>query len=277
MQASAPGCFGLRPLRNLAAVLSIAVSLSACLSVPAAQTDAMVTATDAVKTAADTILSQLNAAEKRVLIDSIAKAGAADFVPKDAALYSTLDTVAPNTAILKGGVEALSAYAALVQSLAEGGSAAAEASQIKAIVDNVSGLPGISAGTTAAFTALLPVVNQGLVIGGRLRARSTVAAGKDKVHDLIAALRDATAQMFEVLTYPLYIAHKSGTPPPDIAALRVKLSDYVVLLDRLQETFDRLADAYANPNDAMSMTALVQASAELSADAKIVRTAFGAL
>jgi hypothetical protein len=58
---------------------------------------------------------------------------------------------------------------------------------------------------------------------------------------------------------------------------RVALSNYVVLLDRLQDTFDKLNDAFQRREDSISLVALSQATGELAADTKIVQQAFASL
>jgi hypothetical protein len=252
----------------------LAIILSGCLSVPVAETDAMATATDAVASTSDILIGQLNTAEKQILLQKAKlKTDAYTFVLEDAALYATLDTFAPETAQFKAAIDILKNYAGLIKSLVEGQNASAEGDQIKTIIDNVSAIPGVGPEFKAAVGAFLPLVDKALLAGSRAEARDLVARGRPAVTALIGALKAGTPAMFRELVAGSFAARASF----DSEKARVQFSNYVILLDRLQATFDRLADAFANPTSPTTLATLAQATGELVADAKLVQQGLAAL
>ena len=274
---------GWRFASALACIAGLAISLSACLTVPTAQTDAMVAATNDVASASDTLFADLNTEEKQLTIRKT-NADPNVFVPADAVLYSTLGTYAPETAHFYAAISVLKNYAILVQSLAEGKSATAEANSIKTTVDNLSAvgkaaLPGFSAeiaSLDAAAGAFAPLVEKALAVRTAGQARELVQEGATPVKDTIDALRAATPAMFGLL----YAKNKPAITQvdfPERDKARIRLSDFVVLLDRLQDAFDKLNQAFQNPSDPATATALAQASGELAADVKIVQQTLSAL
>jgi len=257
---------GWRFLRTLGCVATLTISLSGCLTVP---------------TASDTLLAQLNAAEKQLLIKH-ANPGPSGFNPDDAALYATLDTYAPATGRFHAALTILKDYAALIKSLVEGQAATAQANAIKTTVDNISTLGAVAPQIAAQVTAIdavvgafTPVVAKALTIRTQAQARDLVAQGAKPVRETITALRNATPAMF-VLLMAAGNAQSSGSAP-DRGKARVALSNYVVLLDRLQETFDKLNDAFQHRSNSISAVALAQSTGELAADVKIVQQAFASL
>ena len=256
-------------------LVAIAATLSACLSAPLAETNAFATATDAVKSASDVLLGDLNAAEKNLRIRQIDKGGGQfTFVVANAPLYSTLDTFAPDTAKFKAAIDILKSYAYLIRALVDGSRSAEAHEHINSLVANVSGLLGTKE-FGAAAAALSPLIEKVLLARSRAEAAILVARGKPAIHALIAAIKDATPAMFRLL-----VADAFGTlspQPVDTEKVRVALSNYTVLLDRLQETFDRLADAFARPSNDITLAALAQKTGELIADARVVQQTLAAL
>lgn len=248
----------------------LAAFLASCMSVPLAETGAMVKAVDAVKTAGDVLIGELNAAEKQAHLLA-AKPSPNDFEPRDAVYYSTLDTVAPRTARFKAAIEILKSYADLINGLVQGTGTDAAQEQLQSIWKNLSTVLGLP-GTQSVIATLSPLIKRALLAQSQAEARALVLEGAPAIHNLIGALRDATPAMFEILVASSY-------KPGEVFGsanekLRVEISNYVILFDRLQETFDRLADAFAKPGNAMSLATLAAATGELIADAKIVAQVF---
>lgn len=272
---------GWRFARTLACIAGLAIFLSGCLTVPTAQTDAMVAATAAIGSASDTLLGQLNAAEKQVLIRQT-KPSPFRFDPDNAALYSTLDTYAPTTQHFNTAIGILKDYAALIKALVEGQTATTEANAIKTTIDNISTLAEIAPPFTAEVKAIdtaaglfTPLVVKALTVRTQAEARDLVQQGAEPVRKTIAALKEATPAMFYMLAAAANTRSAAQAIPVDKA--RVALSDYVVLLGRLQATFDKLNDAFQHRTDSVTAVSLAQTTGELAADAKIVEQAFASL
>ena len=275
--ASSGGEYLLRDAWRRVTIVTVAVLLlGGCLSVPVAETDAMAKATDAVASASDVLIGQLNVAEKNILLQRAkATTDPTKFVVADAPLYSTLDTYAPDTAKFRAGIDILKNYAGLIKSLVEGKDAAVAREQINSIVGDLNFLLNAAPEFKAVFNAFSPLIDKALVARSRAEARDLVAKGKPAVTALIGALKNSTPAMFRLL-----LAGSAAEGPKasfDSDKTRVQLSNYAVLLDRLQETFDRLADAFANPSSAASLANLAQATGELVATAKIVQQGLAAL
>jgi len=221
--------------------------LAGCVSVPVAETNAFVSAVDAVKSASDVLLGQLNAAEKDLHLRKAKAAGNTYvFSVGDADYYSTLDTFGPSTEKFKAAIEIIKDYSTLIQALAQGQGNDAIRDQIKKIASNVSILIHVP-GFDAAVAALSPLIDKALLAESQDEARTLVRRGAPAVHNLIEALKNATPAMFKLLMAESFATQSDVQA--DSERTRIALSNYVVLLDRLSDTFDRLVDAFSRPDN----------------------------
>jgi hypothetical protein len=231
----------------------------------------------AVASASDILIGQLNTAEKRLRLQKAkAQTDAFTFNVADAPLYSTLDTFAPDAAKFKTAIDILKDYANLIKSLVEGKTAAENRLQLDKIVGDLNLLLKLAPEFKVAYDAFAPLIGKALLAQSRAQARGLVASGRPAVTALIGALQNATPEIFRVLVAGSF-AEGPSAAAFDSDKARVQFSNYVVLLDRLQQTFDRLADAFANPSSAASLSSLAQATGELVATAKIVQQGLAAL
>jgi hypothetical protein len=108
------------------------------------------------------------------------------------------------------------------------------------------------------------------------------SAFSPKIGTLIIALENAAPAMFNTLTeqaqkqIELSDQPRSSDAAP-IEAYRVVLSDYVVLLGRLNAAWTELVSAVKQPSNAVSLGALTQTSSQVVSDAAVVRQSLARL
>jgi len=104
----------------------------------------------------------------------------------------------------------------------------------------------------------------------RLSARP--AFSEPAIHQLVAALRAATPAIFKTLRDEILAT--GGGVGKKVDAERVVVANFVVMLDRLDQTFAQLVRAFEHPTNPVTLAALVAFSTQLEADVKSVRQAY---
>ena len=212
------------------------------------------------------------------------KSGVIDgFCIVDAGYYADIGDP-PSTAALRAGLDLIERYADTLSSLAEGRNVEQALSQVDALGKEVDGLLGLAGGVPAIALApvlgvLKPFLDKAARQANAAEARRLILEGAPQVTRLIAALRQAAPPLFnniirpstERITRPV----QGGSITIDIArieAYRASVSQYVVLLNRLEKAWENTVDAAKSPLATQGrLAALVSASAELRKDADTVR------
>jgi hypothetical protein len=189
----------------------------------------------------------------------------------------------PATAQLRGGLRVIERYAEVLTTLAEGRNVEQALGQVDALGQDVGALLALTGGDiaiNAALTALKPLLANVAKQSNAEEARRLILDGAPTVDRLIAALRAAVPASFNTLTSGLRlgagVAATAAASVKDIEARRIAVSQYVVLLDRLQSAWDATVLAVRAPGGAR-LSDLVARSAELRADADAVRRTLAAL
>jgi hypothetical protein len=257
-------------------VVLVALSLCACASAPVEETKAFSSAVAAVNSSIDTILDDFNIAERNRFYRQRGRAyglRAAD----EAYYYSTI-AEAPATAQFRRAIRIIREYSELLRILVDGTNLESARGQALTLADAVASLAPNS-NFKAAVAALSPILDQLITETNVAEARRLAVEGKGPLRRLIGSLRAAAPHMLdEFLTD---IQAKSSTSQEEInrraAERRLAISNYIVLLDRLDETFAKLMQAYEHPTNSITLTALVKASAQLEADVQASRKALAIL
>jgi hypothetical protein len=249
--------------------LAITVNLSACASVPGQETKAFENGTKAVQTASDLLLDQINAAEKNTGLRLAKKT--ISFRIDDAYYYSTIPTDEPITSKFRHAIMIISDYATLLQNLIQGTGNEEARAQIISIASNVAALSG-QPEFAAAAQAFTPFIDQGLLLETRAEARELATVGAPAIHTLISEIRLATPAMFDILRAD--IISKEGPASPKLELYKETLGNFVVLLDKLEITFDTLLAAYQQPSSTYQLESLAEATGELNAGVKTMRHTF---
>lgn len=210
------------------------------------------------------------------------------FCVADAGYYADLGDP-PATAMLRGGLSVVERYADVLSSLAEGRNVEQALGQIDALGQEVDGLLSLASVGAVAIApilgALKPLLESAAKQANAAEARRLILEGAPKVTALIGALRQSTPAVFATLIEApaarVIRPNAGGTIAAEVArvdAYRVTVSQYVVLLDRLQKAWDSTVAAAQSPTVGPGrLAALVTASAELRADADAVRRSFALL
>lgn len=200
----------------------------------------------------------------------------------DAGYFSDLGDP-PATALLRGGLRVIERYAEVLSALVEGRNLEQALGEVDALGQEVGGLISLAGGQLAvgtALTALRPVLASVAKQANAQEARRLILEGAPLVSDLVAALRDAAPEMFKVLiARPRREADSSATAAAAVKEIEIRrqvVSQYVVLLGRLQAAWDLTVDAAKHP-DGSRLADLVSGTAELRADAEAIRRALAVL
>jgi len=189
----------------------------------------------------------------------------------------------PATAQLRGSLRVIERYAEVLTTLAEGRNVEQALGQVDALGQEVGGLlalAGSNVAISAALTALRPLLANIARQSSAEEARRLILDAASTVTQLIAALRAAVPASFNTLTANLRVSANvranAATAVKEIEKRRVIVSQYVVLLERLQGAWDATVLAARNPGGSR-LSDLVARTAELRADAEAVRRAAAAL
>lgn len=253
-----------------ASSLVLVLCLAGCATPPLQETKAFVTAVNAVNSAADTLVDEINVAEKARYSRLHAKDPV--FELNNAYYVSTISET-PAALDYRNGLTVLQDYANLLQSLVDGSGINAVHTQAETLAANISAIAG--APEVAVVTkALLPVLDRITAAANVAEARHMAVGGAKAVHDLLAALRDGAPAMYEYLTLDL---RRTRAPYERLQEYRVAVANYVVLIDKLDSTFSQLIVAFDRPSNPITLAALVDASAQLKANVSAARQSLVAL
>lgn len=203
----------------------------------------------------------------------------------DATYFSSLGDPL-STAQLRGGLRVIERYSEVLTTLAEGRNLDQALGEVDALGQEISGLlalTGASVALAPALAAIKPVLANVAKQANAEEARRLIIEGTPRITELIGALRVAAPPMFNILIAgprrDLDNATDSTTAGAVIKAIdlrRTAVSDYVVLLGRLQQAWDATAAAARNPGGSR-LTDLVAQTARLRSDADAVRKTLAAL
>ncbi|WP_135858037.1 hypothetical protein [Mesorhizobium sp. M2D.F.Ca.ET.223.01.1.1] len=256
-------------MRRAALVVSFVVSLSSCATPPIQETKAFVSAVNTAKSAADTLVDEVNAAEKTRYARLHAKDPVFDI--KNAYYIATISET-PGAQKYRSGLIVLQDYANILQSLVDGSGIDAVHTQAQTLAANISAIAGAPQ-VAAVAQSLLPVLDRLIAAANVAEARQIAVGGAKDVHNLLTALRNGAPAIYEYLTLDLVRAHQ----PEKLQEYRVAVANYVVLIDELDATFSQLVIAFDRPSNPVTLAALVDASAQLKADVSAARQSLAAL
>ncbi|MHA4735329.1 MULTISPECIES: hypothetical protein [Ensifer] len=196
-----------------------------------------------------------------------------DFKVEDAAYFATIGEP-PNTEAFRRSLTVVTAYANLLAALVEGKDVATSKSYLVEISTNLEKIGGIP-GASAIVQALDPIIDHALRAYSVAEARRLVLQGADSVERLLVALKNAAPSIYSAMIYmdrqqPII----TETQISKINGERTKVANFVVLLDRLHDTFQLLKFALENPNRGVALAELAGESARLRADVEAVRKVF---
>lgn len=256
-----------------ALMVAAVFSLSSCLiASPVEETKAFSNAAEAVSDAGAILFDSLAVAERQ-RHDAIFKKSIADkytFKVADAAYFATIGEP-PNTATFRHSLNVVTAYANLLVSLAEAKDVASTKSHMVEISSSIGAIAGL-AGVEAAVGALSPIIDHALRASSIAEARRLVLEGAPLIEALLAALKNATPEIFNAL---IYFDRQEPLPNQEQAAnlaiQRTKVANFVILLDRLAATFRLLVQGIEHPYGRLTLSELATETALLRADVEAAR------
>ncbi|MBV8837039.1 MAG: hypothetical protein JO000_10890 [Alphaproteobacteria bacterium] len=259
-------------MRCVVVVAVAALCLAACATAPVEETKAFVAAVNAVKSSSDLLFDELNVAERNSYRRRLTatKTGAVRFQIGDAYYFSSI-AEAPDTADFRRALSIIHDYSELLRMLVEGTNVEAARGQIETLIAKVATLAGNPA-ISAAAGDLSGLLDQLLLVISLEEAKRLVVTGEPAIHQLVAALRAATPAIFKTLRDDILAA--GGGVSKKVDAERVVVANFVVMLDRLDQTFAQLVRAFEHPTNPVTLAALVALSTQLEADVKSVRQAY---
>jgi hypothetical protein len=106
-------------------------------------------------------------------------------------------------------------------------------------------------------------------------ARRLAVEGREPVRNLLSELRNSAPTILDEFLLDIRSNNNINQAErrKQFAERRVAVANYVVLLDRLDETFVRLVLAFEQPSNPVTLASLIQASAALNADVQAARNA----
>jgi hypothetical protein len=204
------------------------------------------------------------------------------FCLEDAGYHATVGDP-PATGQFRGGLLVIERYAEVLTALAEGRNIDQAIGEVNALGQELGGLlamGGLHVALAPALQALQPVLADVARDANAQEARRLIVEGAPKVSTLIFALREAAPDTFNTLVSDLRRTSRApaaaAAAVKEIEARRVMVSQYVVLLGRLQQAWDTTVAAAQNP-DGSRLTDLVARTAQVRAEAESVRRSLAAL
>jgi hypothetical protein len=253
---------------RLAAGICI-VALAGCTSAPVQETASFAKAATDTKASGDLIWDKLAVNERKIALERIDKSPT--FASSDAYYLTTLSDP-PATAIFRSSLTAVSAYASMLADLTAAKNVEAAQGQIFAFVSAVAdiaalapgaGLPGlIDPKSNSAVSATLRNL---LAARSIAQAKQLAIQGAPGVHALIARLRDSTPDIFDSLV------HYDARDHAKVNDYKVALSNFVVTLDRLDDSLSDVVTAFQRPSNPATLAVIVQRAAEVQSGVKAVR------
>lgn len=266
-----------------------------CSFVPTAEIRIFRESVVAANTAATPVLDELSGTERKAKRTAVTlrerpaiRAGeAVVFNPNDAEYFSDLGD-GPATALFRRGHNVLDRLSDVLLSLATGAGAEADAGAIDALATEVAGLvdviqPGASAAAGAVLATLRPGLEALSAELSRREARRVISVVQDRklVHGITDSLIRATPQMFDLMVADAMLRVTSVRATADsapaygerVASLRLVLSNYVVLLRRVDGAWEEAVKATQSKSSANVVT-LTERVGELRAAAVATRKAY---
>jgi hypothetical protein len=288
--------------RRFGATLLALATIAACTSnLPREEVRQANAAYDAAAAAGAPLLDELAIADRR-LAENAARARAQDGEKLTADGYTVLLTFdrseATNIASIgeplsvtqqRRGLKVVGDYFRVLDILAEGRNIETAKAQLQMLAGSIAGLAAVATGGAAA--ALAPVAGAlGQVIDAAAQAENAqelqrlVLEGADDVDRLILALEDSGPAIFDVLKAAPRRAFNTLEDPQaqrgeleKIAAYRVAVANYVVLLEQLRATLKALVATVQTPDSSATLSSLLAVSTDLQLQAEAVRRAYATL
>lgn len=213
------------------------------------------------------------------------------FCIEDSYYYSELADP-PATAAFRRSLSAVESYTDVLLILAEGRNIEAAQAEVQSLAGNVGGVLDLAGAGAAGEAlkvfagALQPVLD---LAAKRANAKELERNVKDVAPAAVAVvgkLRIVAPELFTTLTErPLAKLRTVGLTNSEVAAAEAKrieayrlaVSNYVVLLDQYQRLLDRLVQSYDVEGRPITLSGLVQQSANLSFQADAWRRTYSAL
>jgi hypothetical protein len=216
------------------------------------------------------------------------------FCVSDSYYYSELADP-PATATFRRSLAAVDSYTNVLLILAEGRNIEAAQAEVQSLAGNVGGVleiagaTGASAAMQGVVGALKPLLDLAAKQSNAKELARNVKDVSPKVVVVIEQLRVAAPELFNTLTERALASLQRAKLKPDtsaeivrieamrIEAYRTVVSNYVVLLDQYERLLDRLVESYDTTGKVVTLSGLVQQSAQLSAQADAWRRSYSAL
>jgi len=259
-------------MRGVLVLAAALLCLSGCATAPVEETKAFAAAVNAVKSSSDLLWDELNIAERNRYRRQVARTqgGAFRFQVGDAYYFSSI-AEAPDTTDFRRAMTIIHDYSELLRMLVEGTNVEAARGQIETLIGKLATLAG-SPAIGAAAGELSGLLDELLRVISLEEAKRLVVTGEPAIHQLVAALRAATPAIFKTLRDEILAT--GGGVGKKVDAERVVVANFVVMLDRLDQTFAQLVRAFEHPTNPVTLAALVAFSTQLEADVKSVRQAY---
>ena len=201
----------------------------------------------------------------------------------DDAPYNSKIGDPPQTGTFRTTMALIGQLASALLALADGTSTAAATAQVQQVVQNIIGFAGtlaaatgvgaaIGPAATGLAAALSPLIKDVAVVASAEQERQVILDAGPQVSALIKALHGAVPRMFNPLIEQIrqqieHEDHPSASEVTRIEAYRGLLSDYMRLLDRLDDAWKQLVVAAKQPSNPASLSALAATSGQVAADA----------
>ncbi len=266
-----------------------------CSFVPTAELRIFRESVVAANTAATPVLDELSGTERKAKRDAVALregpvvrgGGRVDFNPTEAAYFADIGD-GPATSLFRRGHNVLDRLSDVLLLLATGAGAEADAGAIDALASEVAGLatvvqPGASEAAGLVLNTLQPALRTISAELTRREARRVIAVVQETglVEAITGSLIQATPAMFNLMVVDARLRVTSVRATADSASayaervpgLRVVLSNYVVLLRRVDDAWQEAAKATESRSSA-NLVALTDRVGELRAAAVATRKAY---
>jgi hypothetical protein len=251
-------------------------------AIPRDQVERANAAYDAVSARSEPLLTDLSIAERRLYVRTLASGGAPRdgdivvptmFDPNSAAYFATIGDPTLTTS-LRLGLGLAGDYFKLLVTLAEGKNVDEAQAEISALAVSVTGVIAVATGGAAAPLAgiaaeLGPLTDQWAQARNAEELRRLVLEGEPLVKSVISNLRGASVTIYETLTRePMRAVRTTLADNPvarhtafvQMAEFNTSVADYVILLDKLNDTLSALAAAARNPGSPLALSSLAAAA-----------------
>lgn len=214
------------------------------------------------------------------------------FCNNDAAYFSEIGDP-PTTRRIREGIRLVGRYSEVLMILAEGRNLDETSAQIQNLGGHIAGLIAMSAGPgggaafTGALAALDPIIREAAQRKNIEEMKRLIVTGAPHLTKMVASLREAAPAVFNTLILQSIKGATSadGLKNPAvskphlerIANYRIAVSNYVVLLGELQNTFNDLVTAVQQPKNHATMAFLAESSARLAVQADAWRRVYSVL